>query len=208
MRFQTLCLLVALLIGACYPAALPPTEARQSLPDIVTLTVNDIEIRIKKPAGWWAYPEAQHLLLMEKDPVMKADGTLTGMVVNIWLPQVQPGMSAEDMLRQVLADPDIAEQVESTPPRAFTWNQLDAACYLLDSGDGNLTLVIAVVVPEQKGMVAINITVPAEAIDRMHPLLAILFEEFTINNVLLNSDELVLPADEPAAMRRILSNEP
>jgi|GEM_PF-1713462 len=178
------------LVGCSPAAATTPT----SQPEQLTAKIRQVEISLSKPAGWSAYLASDHLLLTESPAIRLSDGTLSGSVINIWMPPetlTQAETPLEATLQQILSAPTLRHTAATSTPTPFRWGDAEAAYYLLNSGDGNVSLVIALVLPphvrEGGGLLGINISLPALELERLDVLLPEVFADFQVNGYRLGS---------------------
>ncbi|MCU0513792.1 MAG: hypothetical protein MUE40_14635 [Anaerolineae bacterium] len=189
MRF--LLLLWLLLLTGCAPAAEAAlTPVATAGPVSLTLADAPLAITLDKPAGWYVYPAAEHLVLTEYETMLARDGRLRGIVLHVWAQATADGLTTAQVLQAALAEQRQQHALGSTVPAAFRWNGYDAAYYTLNSGDGNITLVLALTVPEAGHLVALNLSAPADQAQRLYAYLPQMMAALHINGVALTANAM------------------
>lgn len=180
--------LLLLLIAAC-----APTVSLDSLEDTtirrqITAMIGGVMIGVDLLPGWEAFIDNRHVTLVEKPTEItdSADTALTGTVVNFWMPSLtletdEAPPAVSHLLSDHLDQSNLHETAEVSTPSPFVWEGHDAAYYMLNTGDGNLTLVVAVMISPEIGMMAVNITGPMAHREQIMNLLPVLFANFSIN---------------------------
>lgn len=174
--------ILALLVVACTPTVeqAPPTGSPASN---INVTYGDVQISLEKRAGWFAYPEANHLILAESANPMMAQGKLDGIVINIWAQPTSEQEAISAMLMRIVRQPDMQRTTATTMPRDFVWDGKRGAYYLLTSGDGNVTAVFVLEADARaQHVVGINISSPLEDLERLRQKLPVLLDGLTIND--------------------------
>ncbi|HRF96874.1 MAG TPA: hypothetical protein PLZ51_16815, partial [Aggregatilineales bacterium] len=77
----------------------------------------------------------------------------------------------------------------------FIWDNLDCAYYLMDNGEGNLTIVIGILDPLSEKLVTVSMSAPAHDETRIRQNLPILLDNLLINDHTLSGKTLeeILP---------------
>lgn len=186
--FRILFLVSLSFIAACTS---PPTTpiSTPAEPETIQFQLDEIAIQVLRPPGWNDFQEESSLLLVEQSS--DADDQLAGIAMHIWASEVEDDVSAttaalERILRQFVSRAEAA----TSQPAAFTWDGHDAAYYLLNSGDGHITLVIGIHLPEHDRLLAVNISAPADQSNRLRLMLPQLFNGFTIDGKKVSTDGL------------------
>lgn len=200
---RTLLISLVLIAASCTSDQMTATPEPTPTTRQIQATIGGVTLGVDLLPGWEAYIDNAHFTVVEKQPVM-ADGALSGIVVNFWVPEqsiVSTGddVTVADVLGNVVKTLESSD-VAASEPQSFEWHGHDAAYYVLNSGDGNLTLVVAMMVSEDTGMIAMNISAPADHNQRLMDLLPVLFNNFSINGKVLSPeafhnmpDELTVP---------------
>jgi hypothetical protein len=173
-----------LFLSACRQTE-PISPATDSPADTVNVRYGGVDIAIGKPHGWLAYPEETHLILSETTNPFLADGRLDGIVLNLWTQQVAPDdvrESMDEMLTRIVRAPNMRSTSATTNPTPFSWDGFETAYYLLNSGDGNVTLVMALQVDNNNQILGINASAPVQDIARLRDSLPDLLDNLRIND--------------------------
>lgn len=207
---RSLLLFLTLIAASCTTDQTTPTPAPESTSGTrqIQATIGGVTLGVDLLPGWEAYIDNSHFTVVEKQPVMSA-GALSGIVVNFWVPEPslvseQDDLTVADVLGNVVKTLE-SSNVAASEPQPFDWHGHDAAYYVLNSGDGNLTLVVAMMASDETGMIAMNISAPADHNHRLMDLLPVLFNNFSINGKVLSPeafhnmpDELTVPSHPDA----------
>lgn len=169
----------------------------------ITFTVDGIELTVQRPPEWEYYATEYGLVLAEHISSVATDGQLNGLLAHIFVPPLddfaQPaGLSdmnyALHILNEIIVRPEYIGSATVSTPVGFEWADHDAAYYLIDNGDENLTIVIGVYAEAQNRLVASSISAPKTQTDRIRAYVPELLDGIIINDTILNSDSLdVLP---------------
>lgn len=198
-------------------ALVPPTDLATAEHSIVSgkqihFLVSDISVTIQRPPKWEYFETDYGIVLAEHMTSVAGDGQLQGLWAHIHVPPLddmptpaaQGSNQAWEVLDQLSKNPDYMGSAKVTEPVGFIWNNLDAAYYLMNNGEGNVTLIIAVVAPQTRKLVACSLTAPDDQAERIRKELPHLLDQLTINGVTLNSvaldtlpDPLAFPQDDP-----------
>ncbi|MDX1992318.1 MAG: hypothetical protein SF029_08015 [bacterium] len=176
--------------------------------DQLRVVVDGVELTLYRPEQWEFYPTDYGVVLTEQIDSVATEGVLSGILTHVWLPPLDdfniPSADGTNLawqfLTEIIENPDYIGSAAVSPPQAFTWGGLDAAYYLLDNGDGNLSIVIGVVVPNSTRLVTCSVGAPVEQAQRIREMLPVLFANMTINGVVLDGaelDQLPDPLDFP-----------
>ena len=201
--------IVALLIGitACVPTATPTPTPTPIVNASVEVNVDGIAISLRQPTGWDVTVEGHHIFLSEETPAIDDYGHLKGISTHIWIPTADDFSidydPAEHTVSQILSLVQQSDKygyvTHSTEPVSFTWSDHDSAYYTLNHGDGNVTLVMMVLLPNQNNhLLAANISAPYGHKQRIHDALLMVFDEFMINEIQFDVQDLA-NLDDPIA---------
>jgi hypothetical protein len=205
MRNLIFYILLFVVSAACSPGStsstIPaPTEA------VLMLQVDDLSLRLHTLMGWRGYVERDHIILTEHE---NDSHNATSLTINIWIPDmtVPEGTTVLDALRTVAGRMRTNPHIAITEPLRVSWSDHEAAYYLLNDGHDRMSLIMVIQLPDQMGMVALNISNIHSDMQQLRRLLVQLFEHFTVNDVLLGADVfhhlpdiLDLPSLNPGTM--------
>jgi hypothetical protein len=202
MRQRTSLFILLLFLMACRPHTLSLTPAPERT---LRLSQDGVTLALDVPPLWQSRVANERIILMQMNQPMNAEGILNGVVVNLWLPAKNampntPAGSATtvEVLSQFLNNPSITESATISTPVAFQWQQYDSAYYLLNAGDGNITLVVALTAPQTQRMIAINLSTSLDNTDSLVPTLSLLLERMSVNDNALNASLVsFLPTELP-----------
>ncbi len=201
--------LLIFFVVACSPhkaTLLNPTS------EVLSLFSDDITLEVDIPELWTSHISEEHIILMEMSQPIDEHGAINGVIVNIWLPQkadLDPSASAttttaEELLGRVLDSPDLVASAAVSTPVSFRWHQYDSAYYLLNNGDGNVTLVLALTSAHTDRMIALNLSTNTKNTARLLPTLSMVLEKMHINGTKLDASlvnhlpsELPVPVHNP-----------
>jgi hypothetical protein len=168
----------------------------------LSLVGGDISLRVDLPPGWHGYVDGKHLLLTDVQNPLDADGSLKGVVVNVWLPDPQlltPAASdgavrTSDVLRQIVTRPTLLGDAIASTPQPFTYAGFDGAYYVLLADNQTLTLVFALTPRNTPQMVAFNVTSRGDDVNGLLSTLRRVIPFIQVNNTPLDETLLdVLP---------------
>ena len=170
------------------------------------LQVDDISLRLHTLMGWRGYVEREHIIITkhENDPQNTAKLT-----INIWIPDitVPDGTNVLDALRVITGRMRSNPHIAISEPLRVSWSAHEAAYYLLNDGADRMSLIMVIQLPDQMGMVALNISNIHSDMQQLRTLLVQLFEHFAVNDVVLGADVfhhlpdiLDLPSLNPGTM--------
>lgn len=197
-KFAPLLLCVVLLATACSaPLSLEsPTRTPLVIPtDIpagssrLETQVGGVDLGIDVPTGWEGRSTNDGLVLAEHFDPMDATNMADGIQVHIFvhsadafsLPENTRINAAWNVLRQVSENPSYVGEAAITDPQAFEWDGHDAAFYLLNDGDGSVTMLMALMLRDPLALVVSNISAPESRHDTIRPLLPELYRSLTVN---------------------------
>lgn len=211
----SLCFGFGFLIAACEgmikPTETPvPTSTSTPAPVAKSISANlsGVEIDMRVPPGWSGRKMDDGILIAERRSSIPNSGKLMGMQVYVFVhalddypkPVLADEHPARRILKQIISQPSLVGDSAVTEPETFMWDGNDAAYYLVNDGNENVALVMAVVVAQESQLVAINISCPSERADAIRSTLPILLDDLWVNNSLMNftgveslPDPLVFP---------------
>jgi hypothetical protein len=217
-----LCLLVGMILAGCQslksphaPESTTPTPPVESTPEATPSEwleheVDGVTLGIEKPRGWHAQETEDGILLVEYTPTMANGDDVPGVQVHIFVHAIDKfnlaggGNLAWSVLEQIVKNRDYIGSARANEPSGFQWGSHEAAYYLSNNGDGNVTMLIAIAIPNMKKMVACNVTSPIHEAGRIRSLLPIVLDKLTVNGARMDvaaldglPDPLVFPSDPP-----------
>ena len=160
--------------------------------------VNDIRLGIEIPSGWEAQETDDGLLIAEQFGTMEYGTAIEGLQVHLFvhafdgyqLPVSSDTNVAWAVLEQIITQKEVIGDAVVSKPTGFDWDGRDAAYYLLNDGDGNLSVLLAVAIPTPKRLVVCNFSSPAAQASQIRLMLPQILSTLTINGVALDSDAL------------------
>lgn len=174
----------------------------------LSLEVGGVSLSIPRPIGWETYQTDFGIVLTEHIVSVATGGALDGLLVHIFAPPmhnipvavVDNSNAAWETLRRIIADPAFIGSAAVSEPAPFIWSACDAAYYLLNNGDGNVSIVIGLILPQTRTMITISASAPGAQSERLRRLLPLLLDDVTINGLALDGahlDALPDPLDFP-----------
>jgi hypothetical protein len=207
------------------PSASPTEEVTDEPTEVVTIPgqpvdtrVNDVTVGIRVPVGWEVQITEDGLLMAERFGKMGAGRLVWGMQVHVFVYRIDDvelaGAGDNDnvawhVLKTVTSKRQYIGNAAVSEPQPFQWDAHDAAYYLLNNGDGNVMLVVAVALDEPRRLVVCNFTAPSKKAAYIRSKLPQMLSTLTLNGLRLNvaalhalPDPLVFPAySRPEATR-------
>lgn len=212
-----LVIVLGLVLAACQFATITPSPTerppvtidRAETPEItrpiatseprwVETQVDGVMLGLMMPAGW-AADTTDGLIMAEHMNALYTGTSMAGMLVYVFVPSLDRFTLPTDenanvalaVLQQVVRMPhEIGHDVAASEPAPFIWSDHDAAYYLLNSGDGIKTIVLAIALPDVDKLVVCNISVPADQVDRIRQALPEVLDGLTINGHRLSGEAL------------------
>lgn len=188
-------LVLCALIVSCAPPPHDPTPTADS--QAVSLAYADITVALDTLPGWVAYTnDDAHLVLSEHVQPVDSNGIYNGLIVTLWMPdKLQPTTEATpaalvDVLNDVIRGERDGSRAAIGEARTFTWDKNDAAYYLLNTGDGNLSMILAMRLPDVEQYVAVHINTAADDAGRIPQMLPQIFSSLRVNNTAIASEGL------------------
>jgi hypothetical protein len=179
-------------------ATVPRTPHNTTQTSTISLTVDDVELSIERPAEWQFYATDYGIVLAEALGSVATDGRLAGLLAHIFVPPLNDVdlliSDAENLawaiLSEIVRQPEYVGSALVSEPVAFTWSGHSAAYYLVDNEEGHLTIVIGVTPADSARLVACSISAPVDQSQRMRESLAGLLDHLRINGAALDGSEL------------------
>lgn len=178
---------------------------------LVRFTIEDLELTMNRPDGWELYSTEYGVVLAEFISSVATEGTLDGLLMHVFVPPLDDfDLRATDgtnlawrILSQIIENPEYVGSATVSEPVAFQWGNSQAAYYLMDNGEGNVTIVVGIVPPGTTRLIAGSVSAPFDQAHRIREQLPWLLDQLTINNLQLNGaaldflpDPLVFPRHE------------
>ena len=138
------------------------------------------------------------ILIAEERGPMHNSGKLLGMQIYVFVYSVSSFPTtltsddhpAQSVLQRIVTQPSMIGDSAVTYPETFTWDGKDAAYYLLNDKNKNVSLVMAVMLEDQSQLVAINISCPRSKASSIRKALPDLLDELWVNNELMSTSVL------------------
>lgn len=200
---------VAGFLGACQtappsqPDILPLTQlaaARNTAPaESLRYTVADITLRLTKPKQWESFSTDHGIVIGERFGSVATAGTLEGLISYIFITPIEDYTqyvttnrnTAQYILTTLLdSQPHPQKMPTYTPVNAFQWDGYDAAYYLLRGEDDTVTLVIAVLMPEDQALLSVSISAPQKQSARIRATLPTLLHGLMFNEHVFDGNGL------------------
>lgn len=167
-------------------------------------------LRIRVPSGWETYNTDDGIVLNEMIGANAPDTPLHGILLHVFVPDSEqfrwPDAADVNLawyiLNQVVHNPDYVGHARISEPVAFDWDHHDAAYYLLNNLDGTVTMLLALGMPDARGLVVCHVSVPVAQAQRIRQYLPELLATLTIDDQSLDDtalhklpDPLVFPEE-------------
>lgn len=209
-----LVLLFSILVAACQPEPNPEASEQPltlaveqrdetlAAVDATNQTVSFrngmVALRVNKPATWESFSTENGIVISEHFGSVATGGVLEGVMTYTFVlplrkftPETGTELNrAQEILNEMLSDPNHNRGFAYTPPAAFTWEKYDAAYTLLAGADGNVTMMLGVAVPEIEALLSCSITSPHAQHARIREMLPILLDGLAVNNIVFDGDDL------------------
>ncbi len=164
----------------------------------INLSVDSINLQLRRPEAWEIYETEYGVVLAEYISSVAVDRQLSGLLTHVFVPpldefNIQISATSNPaflILSQITSNPDYVGSATISDPVAFDWDGLSAAYYLMDNGEGNVTIVVGVVADRSNRLVACSISAPADQSDRIREALPQLLDGLMINGQVLAGDSL------------------
>ncbi len=197
-----LLMILALLLAACQVTQVSPTANAALVspsPEItseptpaewIEQEVNGVLLGVEKPSGWQAQKTDDGILLAEHSGSMATGGEPPrGVQIHIFVHSLA-GFQLNDVsnvawsvLKQIIQKHEYIGSAQANEPYGFEWSRHDAAFYLSNNGDGNMTMLIGVAMPNAEQMVVCNVTSPASESARIRDILPNVLRTLSVNGV-------------------------
>lgn len=192
------------------PESLLATPTNTTTPTTKTIgaTLSGVQIAVGIPEGWNGRKMDGGILIAEQRGSMQHNGKLLGMQIYVFVHSISSfpldvttdAHPAQSILERIVTQPAMVGDSAVTHPETFTWDGKDAAYYLLNDKNKNVSLVMAVMMEDQAQLVAINISCPRSQAESIRDALPELLDELWVNNALMSTtilealpDPLVFP---------------
>ncbi len=179
--------------GTIEPTETPaPTPSSSPAPAAKSISANlsGVQINMRVPPGWNGREMDDGILIAERKSSIHNPGKLMGMQVYIFVHAVNefPASVSTDshparrILQKIISQPALVGDSAVTQPQPFTWDGNDAAYYLVNDTNENVSLIMAVVIASQSQLVAINISCPSDRAESIREALPELLADLWVNN--------------------------
>ncbi|MEZ4669775.1 MAG: hypothetical protein R3E39_17865 [Anaerolineae bacterium] len=188
-----------------------PTFTASPLQTSIQTEVTDVRISMEVPAGWRSQQARYGVLLIEKSGYYHPDNKLSGIQMYVFvravddfsIPASTNPNDAWNILDHIASVPGYIGDAAVSRPKGFKWHGIDGAYYMLTDSHHNLSLVVALILPQPKRLVAFNISCPQERAADIRAVLPDLLMGLTLNDMTIDSslvealpDPLEFPAYE------------
>jgi hypothetical protein len=215
MRISLGLLLVLTVMASCDSitgtSKVPDTMAiktQTATDEVWTRYFDNVDLAIVVPDGWETYNTDAGIVLNEYADTSSPDTTLRGILVHIFVPYLdrfsRPDSADANMawwvLKQVVSDSDYVGDALVSEPVAFTWDQYDAAYYLLNNRNETVTMLLALVLPDKSNLVVCHISAPEDQSPRIRSMLPAILSSLRVNGTAvdpLSLDNLPDPLEFP-----------
>ena len=206
-KLLALSLYIGMSIGivACEGATempITPVPSATATPAPVTKSIkanlSGVDIVMRVPPGWNGRRIDDGILIAEQRGSIHNTGKLMGMQVYIFVHAipfsatsvVNVSHPARHILQQIITEPALVGSSAVSDPQAFTWDGNDAAYFLENDTNENVSLVMIVVMAHASQLVAINISCPFDRAASMRKELPDLLADLWVNNALMSVSAL------------------
>lgn len=203
MKMIAILTIFIIIISGCAPDAEPDDAVRlmpTSTPttvetiQVVNLSLNDIALTLPYPSEWESYTTEYGVVLAEYLGSVATEGQLGGILIHLFVPPLNEmdlpvsdnDNRALNILSKILAYPDYVGDATVSTPLPFIWDNFECAYYLMDNGEGNLTIVIGILDPQTNRLVTVSMSAPQDQQARIRTMLPILLDGLVINNYALS----------------------
>lgn len=163
----------------------------------IALDVNDVNLQVKRPADWEYYTTEYGVVLAEQLGSVAENSQLKGLFVHVWVPPlddfVLPASAQNEalaILNEIIANPEYVGSARVSSPTAFTWDGAEAAYYLMDNDEGNLTVIFGIVAAGNGRFVAASVSAPMDEVDRIRAEVPNILDDLSVDGVTLSGDTL------------------
>lgn len=204
-----LLIVIAFLLAACQAkytsptaastaAAASPEATSEATPaEWIEQEVDGVLLGVEKPPGWQAQKTDDGILLAEHFGSMATGGEPPrGVQIHIFVHSLKDFQLADSpnlawaALNQIVTNREYIGSAQANKPYGFEWSRHDAAFYLSNNGDGNMTMLIGVALSNAEQMVVCNVTSPASESRRIRALLPNVLRTLNVNGAQMDVDAL------------------
>ncbi len=161
---------------------------------------DSVQLLIAKPAGWETFSTEYGVVIAEKFGSLATEGELEGLMAYTFVTPLtdftlptsgNENNITEVIFRQIVANPEYIRNAAIAGPFGFEWDGNDAAYYLLNDGDGNVTMVLGVSLTELTLLLTSSISAPEEHSERIRAALPELLSGLQINDLTFSDTPLL-----------------
>jgi hypothetical protein len=212
---QSYILFIVVLIGtaACQstlsPASTPTIESTSTAEqpsestsvagttsDWEQVDVKGVRLGIAIPDGWEAQKTDDGVLIAEHFGTIESNSA--GMLIYLFvhsldgfqLPASTSANTAWAVLQQISKKREYIGDALVSAPMGFDWDGQDAAYYLLNDGDGNLSMLLAIALSNPQRLVVCLFSSPASQADQIRAMLPDVLGTLSINGITMDMDAL------------------
>lgn len=189
---------------------LTPDSTRSPQPIHLESTLKGVRLGLDVPAGWEWRTTDEGILLAEKFAPMEWGNVLWGMQTYCFVRALTDFPTSDaasentawSLLKEIIETPSYIGRATVSEPQGFDWDNHDAAYYLLNTGDGNLTMLVAVILPQAAQVVVCNFSSPAEQAAMIRKMLPVILQTLEVDGQTMNPavlDTLPDPLEFPDA---------
>lgn len=171
----------------------------------IRFTVEDLTIHIQRPNQWEYFTTEYGIVLAESLGNVAVEGEIDGLFTHVWLPPLDDitvpvadsdsQSEAKAILEQIVSNRNYIGDALISELQSFTWDGHDAAYYLMNNGEGNLTIVFGIIPFNSNTFVATSVSAPLEEASRIRAETPALLDQLDIDGVPLSGEtlEAILP---------------
>lgn len=171
----------------------------------IQFRVQDVAISVQHPPQWETFTTEYGVVLAESLNTVATEGQIDGLFIHVWLPPLEDITLTADsnssralrILRQIVTNPDYVGDARVSAPQPLSWEDMDAAFYLMDNNEGSLTIVLGIVEPQSGAFVAASVSAPARQMARIRAALPDLLDGLTIGERSLSGASLAAALPDP-----------
>lgn len=164
----------------------------------LNFSIENVDIRIQHPKDWEYHTTDYGVVLIESIDTVATEGMLSGLITHVFIPPLgdlslnaaEGRSTALQMLEDITRTEDLMNNAATTQPTPLMWSGLDAAYFLMNNGEGSVTLVIGLTPPEDRHLITVQISAPLDDADRIRENLPRLMQNLSVNDILLDHTEL------------------
>ncbi|MEO8608479.1 MAG: hypothetical protein ABI690_11380 [Chloroflexota bacterium] len=172
------------------------TPKNSTTSDWEQVDVKGVRLGIQIPDGWEAQETDDGVLIAEHFGTIESNSA--GMMIYLFvhsldgfqLPASTHANIAWAALEQISKQREYIGDALVSAPAGFDWNGQDAAYYLLNDGDGNLSMLIAVALSAPQRLVVCRFISPASQADKIRAMLPDVLGTLSINGITMDMDAL------------------